>query len=322
MRLRTVMGSVGFLLAATQAMAMGPQTRHLRIVGAPDQGRTSEQLVKTVPAMPLSHQATDAASQEWLQTGVAPSLVGTNGQVMYPYGQSHPVITCAPLHICVISLMGGEHITNISIGDSVRWLVQPADAGNRPVVVVKPTDAGLVTNLVITTDAGRVYYLTLHSDAQAYVPQVGFYDPQKLVVDMRQDAQKAEAEQRAAEAAKKQAVVVPMGTIDPATLDFDFHCEAKDGHDGSGNLMPVRVFAGGGHTYLQMPATMKYTDAPAVFSVSGGQTELMNSRLVHGYYVIDGLPQEFKLVLGVGDHAQAVTCSHGEASGFHWPWSH
>ena len=41
---------------------------------------------------------------------------------------------------------------------------------------------------------------------------------------------------------------------------------------------------------LQMPPDTKYTDAPAVFNVTNGQTELMNSRLVHSYYSLDGLP--------------------------------
>ena len=82
--------------------------------------------------------------------------------------------------------------------------------------------------------------------------------------------------------------------------------------------MPVRVFAGGGHTYLQMPQSMKFTDAPAVFNTSNGATELMNSRLVHGYYVIDGLPSKFNLTLGVGKDARTVVCQHGsqESTGF------
>ncbi len=306
-------------MVASSAMAM-PSTTTIHLIGTPDKGRTSDQLVHGVAPVPLSSRATEDASQEWLQTGIAPSLVGTNGQVMYPYGQSRLTITCAPLHICVINLMTGEHITNMSIGDSVRWLVQSAGAGDRPVVVVKPTAAGLVTNLVVTTDAGRVYYMTLVSDAHDYVPLVGFYDPQQLVINMQQQAAQARAAEQAKAEARRKAVVAPMGSIDPASLDFDFTCKADDGHADLENadLKPVRVFAGGGHTYLQMPPDMKYTDAPAVFSVTNGQTELMNSRLVHGYYIIDGLPQTFKLVIGVGNAARSVTCRHGQAGGGGW----
>jgi type IV secretion system protein VirB9 len=282
--------------------------------------QTSHQIYDLKAPIPLSWRATSAAAQTWLDSGNAPSLVGTNGMVMYAYGQSKPVITCAPLHICVINLLPGEHITNLSIGDSVRWLVQTADAGKTPVVVVKPTAAGLTTNLAVTTDAGRIYYMTLVSDKHSYVPQIGFYDPQQLVINMERQA----AEQRAAEeakvTAKKQEVVAPLGNIDPSTLDFNYSCKLDDGHSDLENndLLPIRVFSGGGHTYLQMPGKMRYTDAPAVFNVTNGTTELLNSRLVHDYFVIDGLPQKFKLVVGVGKSARSTTCHHEQMNAGWW----
>ena len=279
--------------------------------------QTSRQIYDLKEPIPLSWRATSAAAQTWLQTGNAPSMVGTNGEVMYAYGQSQPTITCAPLHICLINLLPGEHVTNLSIGDSVRWLVQTADAGQTPVVVIKPTADGLTTNLAVTTDAGRVYYMTLVSDAQTYVPQIGFYDPQQLVINMQNQAMR----QRAADAAKKDAVVAPLGQVDPSTLDFNYTCQLSDGHadQESSDLMPVRVFAGSGHTYLQMPERMKYTDAPAVFNVSNDDTELMNSRLVHGYFIIDGLPQKFKLVVGVGKGSRNVACRHEQPNAGFWP---
>jgi hypothetical protein len=80
-------------------------------------------------ARPLTGSAFEDAASTWAQTGDAPVLVGTNGAVMYAYGQSHPSVTCAPLRICVINLIAHEHITSMSIGDSVRWLIQSADAG-------------------------------------------------------------------------------------------------------------------------------------------------------------------------------------------------
>ena len=165
-------------------------------VGTPDP-LTSHEIYALKAPISLSERATSVAAQTWLKTGYAPSMLGTNGQVMYAYGQSQPTITCAPLHICVINLLLGEHITNLSIGDSVRWMVQTADAGHTPVVVIKPVAAGLTTNLVVTTDAGRVYYMTLVSRPHRYVPQIGFYDPQQIVIRMQRqaDAQVAQDEQ-------------------------------------------------------------------------------------------------------------------------------
>ncbi len=280
-----------------------------------DISQTSHRIYQTKEPIPLSARVTAAASAEWLKTGFAPSMVGTNGQVMYPYGQSHPAVTCAPEHICVIELLSDEHITNVSIGDSVRWLVQPANAGARPVVVVKPTVAGLNTNLAVTTDAGRVYYITLVSNRHDYVPLVGFYDPQALVINMQQQAEAAKAAEQAKIEARKQAVVAPLGTIDPATLDFNFKCKPGNGFDGEA-FKPVRIFAGGGHTYLQMPADMTDADKPAVFNYRDSQSELLNSRLVHDYVVIDGLPQKFELVVGVGKEARNEICEHNSKTGW------
>ena len=262
--------------------------------------------------VPLDGRTLKDAAQRWAHTGDAPVLVGTNGVVMYAYGESHPIVTCAPLRVCVIRLIAREHITNMAIGDSVRWLIASAQAGAgadvTPVVIIKPTEADLVTNLAITTDAGRVYYLILRSDPRKYVPEIGFYDPQQIVIRLSDERAAAEAKA----AARADTVVDDLGAIDPASLDFGFSCRAEN-RDAK-RWLPVRVFAGGGHTYVQMPGTLAYGDAPALFNLVGSgrhpQTELINSRLIDGYYVIDGLPSRFELLLGAGKAARTVTCAH------------
>ncbi|HQT25308.1 MAG: TrbG/VirB9 family P-type conjugative transfer protein [Burkholderiales bacterium] len=244
----------------------------------------------------------EQASKAWASSGKAEILVGDDGEVMYAYGASRPIITCAPLHICVIKLLEGEKITSLSIGDSIRWKVQPTTAGKIPVVVVKPTIVGIATNLVVTTDHGRVYYFTLRSDRKGeYVPEIGFYDPQELIVVVDQEAaQKAEADEK-----KTAATVATLPGIDPATLDFDYSVNGD-----YGTVKPVRVFSSAGHTYIQMPENLSYGDAPAIFVVTNNEQQLANFRLVGAYYVIDGIPQEIKLVLGAGDHAKTVTITH------------
>ena len=279
---------------------------------APPQGLDSATLFRGRTPVSLGPRTLKDAAELWSHTGDAPVLVGTNGVVMYAYGESHPVVTCAPLRVCVIELMAHEHITNMAIGDSVRWLIEAAQSGAgadvTPVVITKPTQADLVTNLAITTDAGRVYYLTLRSDTRKYVPEIGFYDPEQIVI--RLGEQRAIADAKAA--ARADTVVDDLGAVDPATLDFRFTCKADN--RAARRWLPIRVFAGGGHTYLQMPDTLAYSDAPALFNLIGtgrrARTELINSRLLHGYYVIDGLPGRFELLVGAGSAARAVTCAH------------
>ena len=267
-----------------------------------------------------------AAVQRWEQTGVADALVGAGGAVEYPYGYSRPTITCAPLHVCSVALQDGEAVTSISIGDTVRWLLQNATAGTKPVMMIKPTQAGLSTNLVVTTDKGRIYFMHLVSSKTEYVPMVSWYDPAAMTRDLSAEAQasarqKAEfaatiaATKIAAEQAKAHRVVADksVGKLDPTTLDFGYTCT------GEAAFKPARVFANDTHTFIQLPPGASASDAPAVFNSSNNETELLNSRLVNGYYIIDGKPAKLSLVLGVGASAQTVKCEKSVPNSlFNW----
>lgn len=272
---------------------------------------TTAELVRKQAPLPVSDRVRLDASQRWETEGVADALVGLGGQVEYAYGQSRPTISCAPLHICTIQFIPGENITSLSLGDTVRWLAQATTAGERPVVVVKPTQPGIATNMVVTTDAGRVYYMHLVASKTEYVPIVGFYDPAALITDMREQAAKAaeakakaEAAAAAAKAKREQAVVAQVGGpgFDPTKLDFGYTCKGEE------DFRPARVFSSDTHTYIQMSPEIKAQDAPAVFNMSNQGTELMNTRFDKGYYIVDGKPAKFRLALGVGRDARVVEC--------------
>ncbi|MFM2083188.1 MAG: hypothetical protein RLY95_6 [Pseudomonadota bacterium] len=252
--------------------------------------------------------------------GASTQPVGGLGRLVFAYGQTLPVITCAPLHICVINLMPGETINDMSIGDSARWIVSSSQAGDRPVVILKPTEAGTATNLVITTNRKRVYYFMLESSSLKYLPLVEFYDPQELLIHNDQYEKVQAATQAAtlqaatlkmAADAEKNAATITSG-FDPTNLDFNYNCVADGGED----FKPSSVFNGDGHTYIQMPANMKYSDAPAVFNTTNGEPELINSRLNRGYYVLDGVPSKFKLVIGTKDNTRSVACERKTKGGF------
>ena len=288
------------------------QGERIRILGTAHVNAPSARIARTATARAsLSPRTLAAASDEWLATGMAPALAGTNGEVMYPYGQSHPTITCAPLRVCVIELIPGERITNIAIGDSARWLVEDTMAGSTPVLEIKPTAAGLETNLSIATTS-RLYYLTLVSDKTTYTPMVGFYDPAMIAAQVQAAEESVSAARAARAATVQRRTVLPLGEVNPARLNFDFACDVPhhwwQQSPPHPDFFPKRVFQGGGHTYLEMPRHMKWGVAPAVFAVEGGQTALVNSRLVHGYIIIDGEPSKFQLAVGSGDHARVVVC--------------
>ena len=266
------------------------------------------------------------AVKKWEETGQSDALVGVGGTIEYPYGYSRPTITCAPLHICSIALQEGENVTSVSLGDHVRWLLQNTTAGNKPVLAIKPTQAGLSTNLMVTTDKGRVYYMHLLSSKTDYMPMVTWYDPAAMTRDLRSEAEAAarkkaefeatlQAAKLATEQARAQRIVADksmVGGLDPTTLDFNYSCE------GEARFKPARVFSNDTHTFIQLPADAKTGDAPAVFNISNNQTELLNARLNNGYYIIDGKPEKLSLVLGVGNNAQAVKCEKKTAKTGFW----
>ena len=58
------------------------------------------------------------AYKEFTQKGVAKNI-NSEGFKTYAYDTySHPIVACAPLHLCVIQLEHGEKINNIDLGDS------------------------------------------------------------------------------------------------------------------------------------------------------------------------------------------------------------
>jgi type IV secretion system protein VirB9 len=276
--------------------------------------------------IPAADAARLAAAKKWEESGQADALVGVGGTIEYPYGYSRPTIICAPLHICSIALQEGENVTSVSLGDHVRWLLQNTTAGNKPVLAIKPTQAGLSTNLMVTTDKGRVYYMHLLSSKTDYMPMVTWYDPAAMTRDLRAEAEAAarkkaefeatlQAAKLAAEQAKAQRIVADksmVGGLDPTTLDFNYSCE------GEARFKPARVFSNDTHTFIQLPADAKTGDAPAVFNISNNQTELLNARLNNGYYIIDGKPEKLSLVLGVGNNAQTVKCEKKAAKTGFW----
>ena len=96
------------------------------------------------------------------------------------FGSTLPTIVCAPLYVCDLALQEGEAVNDLNVGDSVRWKITPATQGAGDTlithVMIKPTDVGLVTNLVITTNR-RTYIVKLVSRERDWMPRVAFDYP-------------------------------------------------------------------------------------------------------------------------------------------------
>lgn len=249
-------------------------------------------------------------ARNWQKGGAARPIMGQDGVLLFPYGQSQPTLTCEPLRACDVQLQAGEIINNVILGDTVRWLVAPATTGSgtqaAPHVIVKPTEINLQTNLVITTNR-RTYMLTLASSSGQYVSRVGFYYPQDLVQDWNGQA---EAERRKLESEEKRKVSeLPISSLDQLNLD-----SYRVKGDRSLPWYPVRVFDDGTRVFIQMPASIRSSEAPAMVLERNGAFELVNYRVKQAqqggasvtYYVVDKLFAKGALLVGVGGDQEKV----------------
>jgi type IV secretion system protein VirB9 len=232
----------------------------------------------------------------WMDSGVAfaqrsssAPVVSPDGSLRYPYGKVQPTLTCRPLYICDIALQPGETILDLAIGDSVRWIISPAQSGpngNTPHVFVKPTQLDLDTNFVITTTR-RVYYLRLISSSYTENPRIGFYYPED------------EAAAASMEAQRRHQNNTELPLLPASRLDYDYRIQ------GDKFLLPQRVYNDGVHTFIEYGSLPM--DLPVLFAVApDGSNQMVNFRLRKNVFIVDGVPSGVDLVLnsGTGKHGR------------------
>jgi P-type conjugative transfer protein TrbG len=274
-------------------------------VGVRDSGATvSDTAAGDVALAAHAHGRTDAvteAAREYERTGVA-RTVEEGAFVTFPYGHSQPTVTCAPLRACVIELEPGETVLSRIAGDTQRWEIELAPAGadgRTPLVVVKPHDCGLTTNLVLTTTAGRIYDLTLDSPPcvrggvnphGVYVRHVRFYYPDGTVQAWAAPVAPSPVEHAAA----------------PVRADaFNFAYRVRRLHRFP--WVPVAVFDDGVHCYIKVPPQAAHRDAPVLFALAeDGTKEVLNYSFTNQTYVTDRVFRSAVLVIGETASEQAL----------------
>lgn len=205
--------------------------------------------------------------------------------------QKRPVaIVCQPLFVCDIVLDSGESILAMATGDSARWILSTVTSGpeaQTPHVLVKPTDYGLRTDLIIATDQ-RVCYLLLTSTRRNYQGTPRLYYPVAEYGLITRGGESSSDDSQ----------------LNFAQLDFAYRLR------GEQSFMPTRVLNDGAHTYIEMPPGIE--DMPVVFAIaSDGTDAVVNYRFRHGIFVVDGVPQRLALVQGSGRSQRRVIIERG-----------
>jgi type IV secretion system protein TrbG len=254
-----------------------------------------------------------AATRDYQRTGVA-KTVEEGAFMTFPYGHSQPTVTCAPLRACVIELQAGETVLSKIAGDTQRWEIQLAPAGSdgrTPLVVVKPHDCGLTTNLVLATTAGRIYDLTLDSPPcartggnprGAYVRHVRFYYPDAMVQAWTTPASAA--------AIPAATIAAPVSNASAGgtsarfdALNFEYRVHRDKGFPWS----PLAVFDDGVHCYIKLPPLAAHREAPVLFVLrEDGSKAVLNYSVSGDTYTTDRIFRSAVLVIGDANQERTV----------------
>jgi P-type conjugative transfer protein TrbG len=288
--------------AANPAVASKP-------VGAPPDWRAPHAVLNATAA------SAAAVADVW-ESGFNLPTPGADGRVLYTFGEGMPVVVCAPLRVCALELESGEHIQSPpQIGDGRRWEVTPVSSGTGPtqtaLLIIKPIEAGLDTDLVVPTDR-RTYVVRLVSDASRYISTVAFRYPADdhakwSAFQAQQDASARDAE--VAHEAKCNAKPDRGTAMAPNALDhlyFDYRL------DGDAAMRPERVLDDGQHTYIFYPNDGRFREVPTLMIYSNGKTEMVNFRVDGNRYVVDRLFDKGVLILGEGKKQKKVTITRSQ----------
>ncbi len=227
-----------------------------------------------------------------------------NAKVVFNYLDSAIYrIDTAIGHATNLQLQPGETLVGTDkpiSGDTVRWEVATTKAGTAPnettLVVVKPKEPGIETNMLITTNR-HIYNVVVRagdSEESPFMPIVAWNYP----YDEAQAKAIVEEAKRRDDDSKE-----PLG-VDPAKLAFGYTIKGD-----SYPWKPVRVFDDGSKTFIEMSPTMKSYDAPSLFVLDDDDNPLMvNFRVKGNYYIVDRLFQKAQLRVGP---KQVVDVVHG-----------
>lgn len=241
-----------------------------------------------------------------------PPIAGTNGEVLYAYGQSLPTLVTAPLHTSLLVLQSGLKAPKEVGLSPAYWSLRTLTAGNQPELAITPRYAGLHGNLVITgtsaTGKPMNYIIEITSDAKKYTPEIGFYYPGQMV----RTWQNNRMELTTKSASVQQETVATLPNINAADLNFNWKMECGGGgwfsDSDCTSIEPQRVFDDGKQTFIQFaPDQASHGGIPSILAENAaGKNAIINATFRDGYYIVNSVPHKILLVAGKGENGKVV----------------
>jgi type IV secretion system protein VirB9 len=190
------------------------------------------------------------------------------------------------LYQSIIEFAPGEEIQTISMGTPTPWQVVPA--GNR--IFVKPIEDDASTNMTVITNK-RMYFFEMHAEDAMGVADNRLAFVLKFIYpdDVAYSSVTHISQFQGPDLSK------------PEAYNFKYAIAGK-----AKNIEPKLVFDDGEFTYMKFNEIN--AELPAVFLVKeGGQEELVNYRIAHGYLIIERVANRFTL-----RHGSDILCVYNE----------
>ncbi|QIQ22518.1 P-type conjugative transfer protein TrbG [Zophobihabitans entericus] len=257
------------------------------------------------PKLTTQEKAAIAIAEKWagdVSSGMKP-VRGADGSIKYLFGAQQVSIVCAVMRVCDLALQPGELVNGLHVGDSGRWIIEPAvsgsGAGEVIHVLIKPFDVGLETTLFIATNR-RTYNINLKSHRTQYMPAVSFTYPEEAIAKW--------------DLIKSQTTKQFEDNIIPQTGEYLGNLDFKYSISGSASWKPVRVYNDGVKTIIQMPSSMANKEAPTLLVIrqnkglfNKDETVMVNYRLQGDRYIVDAIFDKAILITGVGSGQSKIT---------------
>jgi P-type conjugative transfer protein TrbG len=201
----------------------------------------------------------------------------------YAPGALYEVWT-APLRVTTLSLLPGERVQSLAAGDTLRWQVGETTSGEGPSsqthVLIKPLDAGLETNLVITTSR-RLYLVALKSAGADTFNAAVAWKPEPAAVST-----------------PARAAAPPARAAAPRPDDLAAYVVSSRGRRPA--WTPTAVISDGTRTLIAFPPALSRGEAPLLFALGpDGARQMVNYRQRGDLFVVDQVLSRAELRLGV-----------------------
>lgn len=234
---------------------------------------------KEVLVVPESSQKTESkitaeqAVKKTMNDAMVTPENNIGGTQLFDYNENKqfPIFT-QMLQQTVIILGEGEiPIVDPFMSDTIRWEVDGDVWNNRQLVILKPLESGLKTNMLIATNK-RIYNFILTSTTNMYMPMVKFRYPLERE-NILSNVQRVKQEES-----------YEYEKIDPSLISANY--KISQSFFFPPLWSPKTVYDDGHKTYIVFPESVLQRELPVVYE---GKNDIINYRVNENMIIMDKL---------------------------------